>query len=81
MPLGVAERPTTESTPNARRYCALFSCPPSGGYYKVEVGEKFKEGRYTALYPLGQGHYSTVWMVLDEQTGETAAMKVRRLAG
>ncbi len=40
------------------------------------MGERFNEGRYTALYKLGQGHYATVWMVLDGHTGQELAMKV-----
>ncbi len=42
------------------------------------VGETFKEGRYTALSFLGEGHYSTVWRVRDELSGEHCAMKVRQ---
>ncbi len=48
----------------------------AGGYHRVKVGEKFKDGRYTVLHKLGWGHFSTVWMVLDEVTGQQAAMKV-----
>lgn len=33
----------------------------------MRVGERFKEGRYTVLHKLGWGHFSTVWMVRDEQ--------------
>ncbi len=33
----------------------------------MRVGEKFKDGRYTVLHKLGWGHFSTVWMVRDEQ--------------
>lgn len=43
----------------------------------MTVGERFNDGRYTALYKLGQGHYATVWMVLDSRTGQEVAMKVR----
>ena len=42
----------------------------------MKVGEEFKDGRYTVLHKLGWGHFSTVWMVLDEETGRQAAMKV-----
>lgn len=41
------------------------------------AGETFKDGRYTALCFLGEGHYSTVWRVRDELSGEHCAMKVR----
>ncbi|KAL4427663.1 hypothetical protein ABPG75_001752 [Micractinium tetrahymenae] len=51
-----------------------------GGYHRVRVGEKFKDGRYTVLHKLGWGHFSTVWMVQDEQTGRQGAMKVVKSA-
>ncbi|EFN54568.1 hypothetical protein CHLNCDRAFT_58196 [Chlorella variabilis] len=52
----------------------------AGGYHRVRAGEKFKDGRYTVLHKLGWGHFSTVWMVRDEQTGELGAMKVVKAA-
>ncbi|PSC68985.1 SRSF kinase 1 [Micractinium conductrix] len=51
-----------------------------GGYHRVRAGEKFKDGRYTVLHKLGWGHFSTVWMVRDEQTGSLGAMKVVKSA-
>ncbi len=33
----------------------------------MRIGEQFKNGRYTVLHKLGWGHFSTVWMVRDEQ--------------
>jgi serine/threonine-protein kinase SRPK3 len=52
----------------------------AGGYHRVYIGEKFKSGRYTVLKKLGWGHFSTVWLVLDSQTGGFAAMKVQKSA-
>lgn len=49
----------------------------TAGYHPTRIGEKFKDGRYTVMHKLGQGHYSIVWMVRDEHTGQQAAMKVR----
>jgi serine/threonine-protein kinase SRPK3 len=43
----------------------------------VYVGEKFKQGRYVVLKKLGWGHFSTVWLVLDNTTHTFAALKVR----
>jgi hypothetical protein len=40
------------------------------------VGEKFKQGRYVVLKKLGWGHFSTVWLVLDNHTNSFAALKV-----
>lgn len=40
------------------------------------VGEKYHHGRYSVLRKLGWGHFSTVWLVLDNQTNEYGAMKV-----
>jgi len=57
--------------------CPLpLGSPPAGGYHPVVAGELFKEGRYRALHPLGQGHYSTVWMAHDAFTGQQVAIKV-----
>lgn len=46
----------------------------------MRAGEKFKDGRYTVLHKLGWGHFSTVWMVRDEQSGGVGAMKVVKSA-
>ena len=51
-----------------------------GGYHRVYIGEKYKNSRYTVLKKLGWGHFSTVWLVLDAQTGGFAAMKVQKSA-
>lgn len=36
-----------------------------GGYHPVYIGEYFKNKTYTALCRLGVGHFSTVWLCLD----------------
>ena len=46
----------------------------------MRIGERFKNGRYTVLQKLGWGHFSTVWLVLDGESGERAAMKVVKSA-
>lgn len=33
-----------------------------GGYHPARVGETYKSGRYRALFRLGSGHFSTVWL-------------------
>lgn len=73
-----ALQPRCPTTPAALQPCrpALAPLPNSGGYHPVRVGEQFKDGRYTVLHKLGWGHFSTVWMVLDNATGQQAAMKV-----
>lgn len=43
----------------------------------MRVGDKFAGGRYTVLQKLGWGHFSTVWLVLDSDTGQHAALKVK----
>lgn len=40
------------------------------------VGEKYKNGLYTVLRKLGWGHFSTVWLVINNETQEYGAMKV-----
>ncbi len=41
------------------------------------IGEVYKGGRYTVLKKIGWGHFSTVWLVLDNDTNSFAAMKVK----
>jgi len=48
-----------------------------GGYHPVFIGEKYNVGRYMVLKKLGWGHFSTVWLVMDKETGKYGAMKVR----
>lgn len=51
----------------------------TGGYHPVHIGETYKNGQYTVLQKLGWGHFSTVWLVHDSETGLQVAMKVGRL--
>ena len=51
-----------------------------GGYHPVAKGDTFKNGRYVVLTKLGWGHFSTVWLVHDEETGSQAALKVVKSA-
>ncbi|GLC46377.1 hypothetical protein PLESTB_001768700 [Pleodorina starrii] len=51
-----------------------------GGYHPVSVGEKYKSGRYTVLRKLGWGHFSTVWLVHDAESGDYRALKVQKSA-
>lgn len=46
-----------------------------GGYHPVQVGERYKGGRYVVLKKLGWGHFSTVWLVRDTETEGFAALK------
>ena len=56
-------------------WCANFS---TGGYHPVEIGEKYKEGRYEVQKKLGWGHFSTVWLAWDSETESEVALKVSR---
>lgn len=38
-----------------------------GGYHAVQIGDKFKNGRYMVQRKLGWGHFSTVWLAWDTQ--------------
>ncbi|KAK5118148.1 hypothetical protein LTR62_004195 [Meristemomyces frigidus] len=51
-----------------------------GGYHPVQVGEQYKDGKYTIVRKLGWGHFSTVWLSKDNMTGKHVAMKVVRSA-
>ncbi|KAL2758314.1 hypothetical protein ACRALDRAFT_1030062 [Sodiomyces alcalophilus JCM 7366] len=51
-----------------------------GGYHPVQIGEKFKDGKYTVVRKLGWGHFSTVWLSRDNTTNKHVALKVVRSA-
>ncbi|KAG2502244.1 hypothetical protein HYH03_000730 [Edaphochlamys debaryana] len=51
-----------------------------GGYHPVNVGEKYKNGRYTVLKKLGWGHFSTVWLVHDAEADDYRALKIQKSA-
>lgn len=50
-----------------------------GGYHPVHVDEVYN-GRYKVLKKLGWGHFSTVWLCEDMETGAEVAMKVQKSA-
>ena len=51
-----------------------------GGYHPVQVGEQYKDGKYTIVRKLGWGHFSTVWLSKDRDSGKHVALKVVRSA-
>jgi len=51
-----------------------------GGYHRVRVGDKFKDGRYEVIGKLGWGHFSTVWLVWDSTENRHGALKVVKSA-
>ena len=51
-----------------------------GGYHPVQVGESFKNGKYIVVRKLGWGHFSTVWLSRDTESGRHVALKVVRSA-
>ena len=51
-----------------------------GGYHPVSVGESFKDGKYIVVRKLGWGHFSTVWLSRDTESGRHVALKVVRSA-
>lgn len=64
---------TTADEEDSEDYC-------KGGYHPVQVGEQYKEGKYTVVRKLGWGHFSTVWLSKDNTTGKHVALKVVRSA-
>jgi len=48
-----------------------------GGYHPVHIGEIFGN-RYQICQKLGWGHFSTVWLAFDLQTGKYVAAKVQK---
>jgi serine/threonine-protein kinase SRPK3 len=69
----VDEAENTADEEDSEDYC-------KGGYHPVQVGEEYKEGKYTIVRKLGWGHFSTVWLSRDNATGKHVALKVVRSA-
>lgn len=55
------------------------TCLLAGGYHPVKIGELYSSGRYVVVRKLGWGHFSTVWLVRDTESGREGAMKVQIL--
>ncbi|BFZ61341.1 serine/threonine protein kinase, CMGC [Saitoella coloradoensis] len=51
-----------------------------GGYHPVQIGETYRNGRYTVVRKLGWGHFSTVWLCHDKTYDRHVALKVVRSA-
>jgi serine/threonine-protein kinase SRPK3 len=69
----VDEADHTADEEDSEDYC-------KGGYHPVQVGEQYKDGRYTIVRKLGWGHFSTVWLSRDNTTAKHVALKVVRSA-
>ncbi|CAI6340008.1 unnamed protein product [Periconia digitata] len=69
----VDEADNTADEEDSEDYC-------KGGYHPVQVGEEYKDGKYTVVRKLGWGHFSTVWLSRDNNTGKHVALKVVRSA-
>lgn len=69
----VDEADNTADEEDSEDYC-------KGGYHPVQVGEEYKDGKYTVVRKLGWGHFSTVWLSRDNATGKHVALKVVRSA-
>ncbi|KAJ4378168.1 serine/threonine protein kinase, CMGC [Neocucurbitaria cava] len=69
----VDEAENTADEEDSEDYC-------KGGYHPVQVGEEYKEGKYTIVRKLGWGHFSTVWLSRDNTSGKHVALKVVRSA-
>lgn len=69
----VDEADNTADEEDSEDYC-------KGGYHPVQVGEQYKDGKYTIVRKLGWGHFSTVWLSRDNATGKHVALKVVRSA-
>ncbi|EUC37812.1 hypothetical protein COCVIDRAFT_100712 [Bipolaris victoriae FI3] len=69
----VDEAENTADEEDSEDYC-------KGGYHPVQVGEEYKDGKYTIVRKLGWGHFSTVWLSRDNTNGKHVALKVVRSA-
>lgn len=52
-----------------------------GAFHPVVIGDKFRDGRYTFIHKLGNGGFSTVWLVRDHKTERYMALKVLTAIG
>ncbi|KAJ4313516.1 serine/threonine protein kinase, CMGC [Neodidymelliopsis sp. IMI 364377] len=69
----VDEADNTADEEDSEDYC-------KGGYHPVQVGEEYKDAKYTIVRKLGWGHFSTVWLSRDNASGKHVALKVVRSA-
>jgi len=51
----------------------------AGGYHPVRLGDLFLD-RYVIVQKLGWGHFSTVWLCLDQKFNTYVAMKIQKSA-
>ncbi|KAH7083791.1 putative serine protein kinase [Paraphoma chrysanthemicola] len=47
-----------------------------GGYYPVNLGDTFCDGKYRVIRKLGYGSYSTVWLAVRSGTPRFVALKI-----
>lgn len=47
-----------------------------GGFHPVNLGDTFRDGRYTIRHKLGYGGYATVWLARDQDTQCVALVAV-----
>jgi hypothetical protein len=38
-----------------------------GGFHPIDLGDTFKDGQYRVIRKLGDGSFSTVWLVVDNK--------------
>jgi len=50
-----------------------------GGYHPVQIGHVYNS-RFLVLSKLGWGHFSTVWLALDQTTQQQVALKIVKSA-
>ena len=46
----------------------------------MQVGDTFKQGRYTIVHKVGWGHFSTVWLAWDYESRREVVVKVQKSA-
>ncbi|KAG5456656.1 MAG: kinase-like domain-containing protein, partial [Olpidium bornovanus] len=59
-PESETEEDWSEEEEDAKDYCR-------GGYHPIHVGDVFNNGRYRVTRKLGWGHFSTVWLAVDQK--------------
>ncbi|KAI1428684.1 kinase-like protein [Xylaria sp. FL1777] len=52
----------------------------AGGFHPVNLGDTFRDGRYTIRHKLGFGGFATVWLAHDQETPQWVSIKVKSAA-
>ncbi|THH12165.1 hypothetical protein EW145_g157 [Phellinidium pouzarii] len=89
--MGTAKSTSTSSPPSGPKIVPVHDAENkdeesaadynTGGYLAVKLKDTFRNGRYVVQRKLGWGHFSTVWLIKDNDLNKHSALKVVKSAG